>query len=187
MRRWPASQKKSNLQNRTRPHTMSSVRTKRQKKDVMTPVEPPPTLLMPPPTIWIWRRRLPQPQLIHRPGQMWPIPFIGRRHQSNLSRSCLWWPVPSLIWRERRLNLSRRSDLMLPVPLATSMEKVSVESEPPLSVAARAPLINTERASVEPKPLPVSVAAHAPNNARPPSPPLSPCTTPRNTRPVMII
>ena len=166
---------------------MSSVRTKRQKKDVMTPVEPPPTLLMPPPTIWIWRRRLPQPQLIHRPGEMWPIPFIRRRHQSNLSRSCLWWPVPSLIWRERRLNLSRRSDLMLPVPLATSMEKVSVESEPPLSVAARAPLINTERASVEPKPLPVSVAAHAPNNARPPSPPLSPCTTPRNTRPVMII
>ena len=53
------------------------------------------------------------------------------------------------------------------VARTTSMEKASVESEPPLSVAARAPLINMERVSVEPEPLPVSVAAHAPNNARP--------------------
>ena len=38
----PASHKKLNPQNRTPPPTMSSVRTKRQKKDATAPVEPPP-------------------------------------------------------------------------------------------------------------------------------------------------
>jgi hypothetical protein len=39
----PASQKKTNPRNRTpTPQTMSSVRTKRQKKDATAPVELPP-------------------------------------------------------------------------------------------------------------------------------------------------
>ena len=38
----PISQKKSNPQNCPPPPTMSSVKTKRQKKDGTTPIEPPP-------------------------------------------------------------------------------------------------------------------------------------------------
>jgi hypothetical protein len=92
---------------------MSSVRSKRQKKDVTTPVESP------------------------------PAPFIA-------------------------------------TPYNMEKEAAPAPAEPPSGSDVARP-INMEWATVAPKLLPVSVSAHAPNNARPPSPPPSPCTTPRDT------
>ena len=62
------------------------------------------------------------------------------------------------------------------------MEKEAAPApvEPPSGSDVARP-INMQRASAAPEPLPVFVAAHTPNNARPPSPLPSLCTTPRGT------
>ena len=62
-----------------------------------------------------------------------------------------------------------------------NVEMASGKSVSPLSVVSQA-LINMERASIKAnKSPPVDVVVSAPDNARSPSPPTSPCATPHKT------